>query len=286
MRAAVVRPQEARDSLRAPGRAQRQARARRRRGLQAARDAGPQLQRVPGRQRHGGPARVGVHAVRERPVGQGRQQVHAVCLEHVQPARGQRVRAVPAHEGRRVPGRAAHAGGPSRFCGTHFFQIERPVLHSYGPARMLIPAECCSAILWQDGFWAPEKWLLENGKPGSDAPFSANTTTYECLDASGCKANLNVSAGEVTPATAYYCADGAKGIICAQCVDGYYFGGPVEILQNTFSDRTRCICTATARILIPAESSCGFLTENSACAATSRCSHQVFSPPLASPRGL
>ena len=30
---------------------------------------------------------------------------------------------------------------------------------------------------------------------------------------------------------------------------------PVEILQNTFSDRTRCICTATARVLIPTECS-------------------------------
>ena len=32
-------------------------------------------------------------------------------------------------------------------------------------------------------------------------------------------------------------------------------GVPVENLQNTFSDRTRCICTATARVLIPAECS-------------------------------
>ena len=30
---------------------------------------------------------------------------------------------------------------------------------------------------------------------------------------------------------------------------------PVEILQNTFSDRTLCIFTATARVLIPAECS-------------------------------
>ena len=32
------------------------------------------------------------------------------------------------------------------------------------------------------------------------------------------------------------------------------------MLRNTFSDRTHCICTATARILIPAELLCGFLT--------------------------
>ena len=30
---------------------------------------------------------------------------------------------------------------------------------------------------------------------------------------------------------------------------------PVNFLQNTFSDRTHCICTATARVLIPAECS-------------------------------
>ena len=33
---------------------------------------------------------------------------------------------------------------------------------------------------------------------------------------------------------------------------------PVKILQNTFSDRTRCIAQLWARILIPAEVLCGF----------------------------
>ena len=71
----------------------------------------------------------------------------------------------------------------------------------------------------QMGYWSPTAHTGD-----TEAQFEADTELFECLTCASCNVTEPPPNGtRVTPASAFQCATGHAGVLCAKCEQGWYF---------------------------------------------------------------